>query len=126
MQRAATLIAWQLSSSDFLFCAFADVQITMIVWQKLSSAREVLVEQEAGDVFLAGVHRQWHGIAPYGPMHYTSAARGAASWLVVRLKFSHFLTFKQLAAESLSVGLHGALISECRPKVMHCNARGWQ
>jgi predicted Na+-dependent transporter len=29
-------------------------QITMIVWQKLSSAREVLVEQEAGDVLLAG------------------------------------------------------------------------
>lgn len=26
----------------------------MIVWQKLSSAREVLVEQELGNVFLAG------------------------------------------------------------------------
>lgn len=32
------------------------LQITMIVWQKLSSAREVLVEQELGDVLLAGAH----------------------------------------------------------------------
>lgn len=31
-----------------------NLQITMIVWQKLSSAREVLVEQDAGDVLLAG------------------------------------------------------------------------
>lgn len=31
-----------------------NLQITMIVWQKLSSAREVLVEQEVGDVLLAG------------------------------------------------------------------------
>lgn len=31
-----------------------NLQITMIVWQKLSSAREVLVEQELGDVLLAG------------------------------------------------------------------------
>jgi len=30
------------------------LQITIIVWQKLSAAREVLVEQEAGDVVLAG------------------------------------------------------------------------
>jgi hypothetical protein len=34
----------------------------MIVWQKLSSAREVLVEQELGDVLLAGAHQQWAGI----------------------------------------------------------------
>lgn len=31
-----------------------NLQITLIVWQKLSAAREVLVEQEAGDVILAG------------------------------------------------------------------------
>eukprot|EP00878_Enallax_costatus_P019296 GHUV01020355.1.p1 GENE.GHUV01020355.1~~GHUV01020355.1.p1 ORF type:complete len:342 (+),score=81.37 GHUV01020355.1:827-1852(+) len=31
-----------------------NLQITMIVWQKLSSAREVLVEQEIGDVLMAG------------------------------------------------------------------------
>jgi sodium/bile acid cotransporter 7 len=31
-----------------------NLQITMIVWQKLSSAREALVEQELGDVLLAG------------------------------------------------------------------------
>jgi sodium/bile acid cotransporter 7 len=31
-----------------------NLQITLIVWQKLSSARSVLVEQEAGDVVLAG------------------------------------------------------------------------
>lgn len=67
-QRAATVFAWQLSSSDLLFCACAHVQITMIVWQKLSPAREVLVEQEAGDVFLAGVHRSGMGYMPYGPM----------------------------------------------------------
>lgn len=30
------------------------MQITLIVWQKLSAAREVLVEQQAGDVMLAG------------------------------------------------------------------------
>jgi sodium/bile acid cotransporter 7 len=31
-----------------------NLQITLIVWQKLSAAREVLVEQEIGDVLLAG------------------------------------------------------------------------
>lgn len=31
-----------------------NLQITMIVWQKLSSARSVLVEQDLGDVLLAG------------------------------------------------------------------------
>lgn len=33
---------------------FDVLQITMIVWQKLSSAREVLVEQELKDVLLSG------------------------------------------------------------------------
>lgn len=32
-----------------------NLQITLIVWQKLSAAREVLVQQEAGDVLLAGL-----------------------------------------------------------------------
>eukprot|EP00878_Enallax_costatus_P021897 GHUV01023208.1.p1 GENE.GHUV01023208.1~~GHUV01023208.1.p1 ORF type:complete len:388 (+),score=105.85 GHUV01023208.1:827-1990(+) len=32
-----------------------NLQITMIVWQKLSSAREVLVEQEIGDVLMAAL-----------------------------------------------------------------------
>ncbi|WIA37797.1 hypothetical protein OEZ86_014662 [Tetradesmus obliquus] len=32
-----------------------NLQITMIVWQKLSSARSVLVEQDLGDVLLAGL-----------------------------------------------------------------------
>jgi predicted Na+-dependent transporter len=32
-----------------------NLQITIIVWQKLSAAREVLVEQEAADVFLAAL-----------------------------------------------------------------------
>jgi sodium/bile acid cotransporter 7 len=31
-----------------------NLQITLIVWQKLSAAREVLIEQEIGDVLLAG------------------------------------------------------------------------
>lgn len=35
-----------------------NLQITMIVWQKLSSAREVLIEQELGDVLLAGDFRE--------------------------------------------------------------------
>jgi sodium/bile acid cotransporter 7 len=37
-----------------------NLQITMIVWQKLSSARSVLVEQELGDVLLAGA-QGWCG-----------------------------------------------------------------
>jgi len=32
-----------------------NLQITLIVWQKLSAAREVLIEQEMGDVLLAGL-----------------------------------------------------------------------
>jgi hypothetical protein len=40
----------------------AALQITMIVWQKLSSAREVLVEQELGDVLMAGAHGDGYGI----------------------------------------------------------------
>ncbi|KAI8475139.1 MAG: hypothetical protein J3K34DRAFT_517583 [Monoraphidium minutum] len=32
-----------------------NLQITIIVWQKLSAAREVLVQQQAGDVLLAGL-----------------------------------------------------------------------
>lgn len=36
-----------------------NLQITCIVWQKLSAAREVLVEQELGNVLLAG--GRWRG-----------------------------------------------------------------
>jgi hypothetical protein len=53
------------------------LQITIIVWQKLSSAREVLVEQELGDVLLAGatsgsclfgcnVRQQLRSCSPHG------------------------------------------------------------
>lgn len=44
----------QTPSECFLVLLHVHTQITMIVWQKLSSAREVLVEQELGDVLLAG------------------------------------------------------------------------
>jgi solute carrier family 10 (sodium/bile acid cotransporter), member 7 len=37
-----------------------NLQITLIVWQKLSSAREVLVEQEFGNVLLAGAWLRAH------------------------------------------------------------------
>jgi len=54
MQKAAWHHAMPETVTMPASCMLGVLQITMIVWQKLSSAREVLVEQELKYVLLSG------------------------------------------------------------------------